>query len=118
MEIIIRGFNMSEIIKTGMSEERKVRMHKLYPKWVDPDGMTYEEYQAAMDKMWPKMAEPDKEGIDLHPDDPRRRFIATSEGLIFSQAAPLTEEDRLEAERLWSMIAKPGTSPGKKVEKK
>jgi len=35
--------------------------------------MTYEEYQAAMDKMWqmwPKMAETEKEGIDLHPDDP------------------------------------------------
>ncbi len=48
------------------------------PKWVDPDGMTYEEYQAAMDKMWLRMAEPDGEGIDLHPDDSRRRFIATS----------------------------------------
>ncbi|WP_155402068.1 hypothetical protein, partial [Methanosarcina mazei] len=63
------------------------------PKWVDPDGMTYEEYQAAMDKMWLRMAEPDGEGIDLHPDDSRRRFIATSGGLIFSQAPPLTEED-------------------------
>ena len=58
--------------------------------------MTYEEYQAAMDKMWPRMVEPDGKGIDLHPDDPRRRFIATSEGVIFSQAPPLTEEDRLE----------------------
>ncbi|WP_156161207.1 MULTISPECIES: hypothetical protein [unclassified Methanosarcina] len=50
--------------------------------------MTYEEYQAAMDKMWPRMAEPDGEGIDLHPYDPRRRFIATCEGVIFSQAPP------------------------------
>jgi hypothetical protein len=81
-------------------------------KWVDPDGMNYEEYQAAMDKMWPRIAEPDGEGIDLHPDDPRRRFIATSEGVIFSQAPPLTEEDRLEADRLWDSIALPGTSPG------
>lgn len=74
--------------------------------------MTYEEYQAAMDKMWLRMAEPDGEGIDLHSEDPGRRFIATSEGVIFTQAAPLTEEDRLEADRLWDSIALPGTSPG------
>lgn len=94
-----------------------ITQHSLFfqrfdPKWVDPDGMTYEEYQAAMDKMWLRMAEPDGEGIDLHPDDPRRRFIETSEGVIFSQAPPLTEEDRLEADRLWDSIALPGTSPG------
>ncbi len=65
-----------------------------------------------MDKMWPRIAEPDGEGIDLHPDGPRRRFIATSEDVIFSQAPPLTEEDRLEADRLWDSIALPGTSPG------
>ncbi|MDY9926125.1 hypothetical protein [Methanosarcina sp.] len=80
--------------------------------------MTYEEYQAAMDKMWPRMADPDGEGIDLHPDDPRRRFIATSEGIIFSQAPPLTEEDRLEADRLWDSIAMPETSPGTVTPKK
>lgn len=94
-----------------------ITQHSLFfqrfdPKWVDPDGMTYEEYQAAMDKMWTRMAETDGEGIDLHPDDPMRRFIATSGGLIFSQAPPLTEEDRLEADRLWDSIALPGTSPG------
>jgi len=33
-----------------------------------------------MDKLFPKMAEPDEEGIDLHPRDPRRRFIAVSAG--------------------------------------
>lgn len=93
-------------------------MHKLYSKWVDPDGMTYKEYQAVMNKMWPRMAEPDEDGIDLHPDDPRRRFIATREGVIFSQASPLTEEERLEADRLWNKISIPGASPGKKVEKK
>lgn len=87
-------------------------------KWVDPDGMTYEEYQVAMDKMWPRMAEPDGGGINLHPDDPRRRFIATSEGVIFSQAPPLTEEDRLESDRLWDSIALPGTSPGTVTPKK
>jgi hypothetical protein len=70
-----------------------ITQHSLFfqrfdPKWVDPDGMTYEEYQAAMDKMWTRMAEPDGEGIDLHPYDPRRQFIATSEGVIFSQAPP------------------------------
>lgn len=113
----IGGFNISEIIRTGMSKEQKALRHKLDSKWIDPDGMTYEEYQAEMDKMWPRMAEPDEEGIDLHPDDPRRRFIATREGLIFSQAAPLTEEDRLEAERLLNQIAKPGIIPGKKVER-
>ncbi|PAV11477.1 hypothetical protein ASJ81_10115 [Methanosarcina spelaei] len=96
---------MSKIIKTGMSDEQKARRHKFDPKWVDPDGMTYEEYQAAMNKMWPRMAEPDRKGIDLHPDDPRRRFIATSEGVIFSQASPLTEEDRLESDRFWDSIA-------------
>ncbi len=88
------------------------------PKWVDPDGMTYEKYQAAMDKTWPRMAEPDGGGIGLHPDDSKRRFIATSEGVIFSQEPPLTKEDRLEADRLWDSIALPGTSPGTVTPKK
>lgn len=34
------------------------------------------------------MAEPDEEGIDLHPRDPRRRFITVSEGVTFMQAEP------------------------------
>lgn len=88
--------------------------------------------------MWSRMAEPDGEGIALHPDDHstdgnlsvvdvaialhpddhRRRFIETSEGVIFSQAPPLTEEDRLEADRLWDSIAMPGTSPGTVTPKK
>lgn len=94
-----------------------ITQHSLFfqrfdPKWVDPDGMTYEEYQAVMDKMWPRMAEPDGEGVGLPSEDPERLFIATSEGVIFSQAPPLTEEDRLEADRLWDSIAMPGTSPG------
>jgi hypothetical protein len=97
----VRGFNISETIKTGMSEDQKARRHKSDPKWVDPNGMTYEEYQAAIDNMrpsmQPRMSEPDEEGIDLQSDDPRQRFIATCEGVIFSQAAPLTEEGRLEA---------------------
>lgn len=66
--------------------------------------------------MWPRMADPDKEGIDLHSDDSRRWFIATSQGLIFSQAAPLTEEDRLEAKSTLEPNDKPGVSPDKKVE--
>lgn len=33
-------------------------------------------------------------------------------------ADPITEEEKLEAEHLWNKIAMPGTSPGKKVEKK
>lgn len=83
-----------------------------------PGGMTYEGYQAAMDKMWPTMEEPDGEGIDLHTDDHKRRFIATSKGVIFSQAPPLTEEDRLEADWLWDSIAMPGTSLGTVTPKK
>jgi hypothetical protein len=101
-----------------MSDEQKARQPKSDPKWVDPDCMTYKEYQAAMDKIWPRMAEPDGGGIDLHPEDPGRRFIATSEGVIFSQAPPLTKEDRLEADRLWDSIALPGTSPGTVTPKK
>lgn len=41
--ISIRGFNISEIIKSGMSEEQNARQHKSDPKWVDPEGMNHEE---------------------------------------------------------------------------
>jgi hypothetical protein len=39
--------------------------------------------------MFPKIAEPDEEGINLHPADPRRRFIAVAAGAPFEQADPL-----------------------------
>ncbi|HII01016.1 TPA: hypothetical protein HA351_04970 [Methanosarcinaceae archaeon] len=100
-----------------MSAEQKARRRKLDPKWVDPEGMTYEESQAAMDKMWPRMAEPDEEGIDLHPEDPQRRFIATSEGVIFSPAAPLTEGDKAEGEAMWEKMTGGNYSPAKTEEK-
>ncbi|RXA15657.1 hypothetical protein EQO05_14695 [Methanosarcina sp. MSH10X1] len=65
---------------------------------------TIEEQYAYMDEIWPRLAEPDEEGIDLHPADPRRRFIAVAEGSIFRQAAPLTEEDLAELARMKKML--------------
>lgn len=50
------------------------------------------------------VAEPDEKGIDLHPADPRRRFIATCEGVTFIKASPLTEEDLAELTRMKKML--------------
>ncbi|WP_292387704.1 hypothetical protein [Methanosarcina sp. UBA5] len=50
------------------------------------------------------MAEPDEEGFDLHPDDPRRRFTMTCEGVTFTKASPLTEEDLAELARMKKML--------------
>lgn len=61
------------------------------------DPKPLEEY---LDKKYPRMKTPDREGIDLHPADPRRRFIAVEEGAEFEQADPLTDEDLAELERL------------------
>ncbi len=99
-------------------EERKARRREIDPKWIDPEGMTEEEYQAAMDKMWPRMAEPDEEGIDLHPGDPRRRFIAVAEGTIFRQASPLTEAEKAEADALWEKLTGGNYVPVKDEKKK
>lgn len=101
-----------------MSEVQKKWRHEFDPKWVDPDGMTEEEYSAAMDKMWPRLAEPDDEGFDLNPDDPRRRFCATSEGVIFNKADPVTEEEKAEAEALWEKMTGGNYSPAIQEEKK
>lgn len=71
----------------------------------DPGNFkTIEEQYAYMDEIWPLMAEPDEEGIDLHPGDPRRRFIATCEGVTFRKADPLTEEDLAELDRMKKML--------------
>lgn len=58
--------------------------------------------------------------LDVHDigDMEKSRFWCPAEGLRFYDADPITEEEKLEAERLWNKIAMPGTSPGKKVEKK
>ena len=42
----------------------------------------------------------------------KSRFWVGSEGAIFTDAPPITEEDRLEADRLWNLIAQPWTSKG------
>jgi hypothetical protein len=101
-----------------MSEAQKKWRHEFDPKWVDPDGMTEEEYSAAMNKIWPRLAEPDDEGFDLNPDDPRRRFCATSEGVIFSKADPVNEEEKAEAEAIWEKMTGGNYSPAIQEEKK
>jgi hypothetical protein len=68
------------------------------PDRIDPESMTEEEYRAAIDKKYPRLSEPDEEGIDLNPADPRRRFIATCEGVTFYKPSPITEEEKAEAE--------------------
>ena len=45
------------------------------------------ERTAELDRLYPR-GEPDEESIDLHPKDPRRRFIATCEGVTFYNAGP------------------------------
>ncbi len=76
--------------------------------------MTEEEYQAAMDKIWTQMAELDKEGIDLNPGDQRRQFIATCEGVIFSQDEPVTGKKKAEVEAMWEKMTGRNYSPEKK----
>jgi hypothetical protein len=66
--------------------------------------MTIEEQYAYMDEIFPRMSEPDEEGIDLHPEDHRRRFIAVAEGTIFTKASPITEEEKAEVEKMWQMM--------------
>ncbi|WP_440946874.1 hypothetical protein ACSAZL_00840 [Methanosarcina sp. T3] len=44
----------------------------------------------------------------------KNRFRCGAEGLIFEDADPITEEYRLEADRLWNPMVQPGTSPGKR----
>jgi hypothetical protein len=97
-----------------MTEEQKAQRRKIDPKWIDPDGMTEEEYQAAMDKMWPRLAEPDEEGFDLNLEDPRRRFCMTSEGVTFTKASPISEEEKAEAEAMWEIMTGGDYSPAKK----
>jgi hypothetical protein len=80
--------------------------------------MTREEYYAALDKKYPRLSEPDEEGIDLHPSDPRRRFIATCEGVTFHKASPITEEEKAEAEAIWEQMTVGNYSPGKKKKDK
>lgn len=46
------------------------------------------ERTAELDRLYPR-GEPDEEGIDLHPKDPRRWFIATCEGVTFYNAGPI-----------------------------
>ncbi|MGB9941185.1 hypothetical protein [Methanosarcina sp.] len=89
-----------------MQEWEAYKAHKMAtdPYWIDRENMTGEELTAALDKMYPRMAEPDEEGIDLHPADPRRRFIATCEGVTFRKADPLTEEDLAELAKIKKML--------------
>jgi hypothetical protein len=67
----------------------------------------------------------DKDGkkyytLDVHDIDDMKisRFYSPAEGMIFTDAPPITEEDRKEADRLWDSIALPGTSPGTVTPKK
>ncbi len=69
---------------------------------------TIEEQYAYMDEIWPRMIEPDEEGFDLHPDDPRRRFTMTCEGVTFTKASPLTEEDLAELKRMKELMDQGG----------
>jgi hypothetical protein len=80
--------------------------------------LSLKEYETAMDKLFPRMAEPDEEGIDLHPHDPRRRFIAVSAGATFEQADRLTEEEKAEANAMWEAMTGGNYSPEKKKNKK
>lgn len=88
---------------TAFSEEEKERRRRTF-RYSDFESLTQEELYAYMDEIYPRMEEPDEEGIDLHPADPRRRFIAVSEGTIFRQADPLTEEDLAELAKLKEML--------------
>ncbi|MGB9939244.1 hypothetical protein [Methanosarcina sp.] len=88
------------------------------PKWVDPDGMTYEEYQAAMDKMWPRMVGTGRGRHRPAPRRPKAAVYSDQRGCNLQSSAPLTEEDRLEADWLWDSKALPGTSPGTVTPKK
>jgi len=88
---------------TALSEEEMERRRRTF-RYSDFENLTQEELYAYMDKIYPRMAEPDEEGIDLHPADPRRRFIAVSEGAIFRQADPLSEEDLAELAKLKKML--------------
>ena len=69
---------------------------------------------AELDKKYPRLAEPDEEGIDLALDDPRRRFIATCEGVTFYNPGPITEEEKAEVEALWEKMTGGQHSPEKK----
>lgn len=51
------------------------------------------------------------------PGRPHATVYSDQRGYNLQSGTPLTEEDRLEADRLWNLMAKPGTIPGKKVEK-
>jgi hypothetical protein len=88
------------------------------PDRIDPESMTEEEYRAAIDKKYPRLSEPDEEGIDLNPADPRRRFIATCEGVTFYKPSPITEEEKAEAEAMWEKMTGGNHSPGIKKEDK
>lgn len=76
--------------------------------------MTEEEGTAALDNKYPRMEESDEEGIDLHPNDPRRRFIAVAAGAIFTKADPLTDEEKAEANAMWETMTGGNYSPEKK----
>jgi len=75
------------------------------------------ERTAELDRLYPR-GEPDEEGIDLHPKDPRRRFIATCEGVTFYNAGPITEEEKAEADAIWEAMTGGNYSPGEKKEEK
>lgn len=51
------------------------------------------------------------------PGRPHATVYSDQRGYNLQSGNPLTEEDRLEADRLWNLMAKPGACPGKKVEK-
>lgn len=85
-------------------------------KIFEEEQAAWEKRQAELDKIWPRLEEPDEEGIDFHPADPRRRFIAVAEGTIFRDAAPLTPEEEAEADALWGKVT--GGAFEKKKEKK
>ncbi len=75
------------------------------------------ERTAELDSLYPR-GEPDEEGINLHPKDPRRRFIATCEGVTFYNAGPITEEEKAEADAMWEAMTGGNYSPGEKKEEK
>ncbi len=66
---------------TALSEEEMKERRRTF-KYSDFENLSHEELYAYMDEIYPRMEEPDEEGIDLHPADPRRRFIAVAEGTI------------------------------------
>lgn len=93
----------------GMDEEET-----MIRKSGDSEALT-----AYLDKKYPRMSEPDEEGIYLHPEDPRRRFIMTCEGVTFYNPGPITEEEKAEVEHMLKMMAgEEDSSPGKEKDKK